>query len=335
MKSGITYNTKIDQWKELLGKSPDSNLFHTPEWKMLIEKTFKYRPLYLFSHDEQGELNGMLPLFFIDKRLTGKRICCVPSGHICGALGDDEARLALYNNAFLLYNTQSAELVEIRGNESRFGFHTYHILSTYVLDVRQSIRIDLHKSIRRYVSKAESTNRTFLTKDRAYIKELYEVNCLNKRRNRVITRPKKFFFNMAEILGDDVFFHIVESKGDVIGGGVSLSFNDDRLLYYIGASHPKHLGKNPSYSYLWHMIETCLKYGYGSMDFGPSSKDPLDSLTQFKLRWGCREEKMLYSFYPDVPHYEAKQSLSHTLIGMMPNFIYKIYSDLLFSSTIN
>ena len=331
----IVSKVKDEEWNEFLEKAPNSNIFHTPEWKRIVENTFDYKPIYMFLKDKEGVLRGILPLFYINKRLTGKRICSVPFSHICGALGEDTYKMALYKTLFLKYNELSADIAEIRQDERTFGFHTEHKFSTYVLNVDANLKSSLSKSMRRYLNKSLAFNDIVRAVDKSAINDIYELNCLNKKKNRVIAPPKKFFKNMVRYLGDNVHFHLIMNKGSSIGGAVSIDVHKNRLNYYIGCTDPSYYNKYPSYSYLWDMARLCLEKGTKELDLGPSSPDPENSLTKFKIRWGGKEEKMLYSYFPDVPKYEAKASLSHKLIGSMPHPMYKLYSKYVFSSTIH
>ena len=60
------------EWRRFLDVCSDATLYHTPEWKTFLEKTFDYKSLYLFAFDESGQLTGMLPLFEVKSRLTGQ-----------------------------------------------------------------------------------------------------------------------------------------------------------------------------------------------------------------------------------------------------------------------
>ncbi|HOP09579.1 MAG TPA: GNAT family N-acetyltransferase [Candidatus Methanofastidiosa archaeon] len=331
----IEFKARNEEWELFLKGHPESNIFHTHEWKQLIENTYNYKSLYMFAKNEEGTLTGLLPIFYVKSKLTGRRLCSVPFSHMCGALGDEYSKKALYKTLFVMYNEMSADLIEIRQNEKFFGFKPSNKLSTYVLDINDNLKFSLNKSIRRYVNKAEEQNETVISNDRDAIGEFYEINCLNKKKNRVTCPPLKFFVNIAKYLDEKAAFHFVYNQGRMIGGAVSLDYNKDRLSYYIGCTHPKHYDKFTSYSYIWSMANECHKRGIPSLDLGPSSPDPDNTLTSFKIRWGGREESMQYSYYPSVPSYETKQSISHKLIGIMPNSLYKRYSNMVFSKTVN
>ena len=72
-------------WDEYIHKSNNSTFYHQIGWKNVVEKTYKHKPIYLIAREE-GEINGVLPLFlmksmFFDKKLVSGPFA--PSGGVC------------------------------------------------------------------------------------------------------------------------------------------------------------------------------------------------------------------------------------------------------------
>jgi len=111
----IVQQVPEDEWRVYLERSSNATLYHTPEWKAFLEKTFGYESRYLFATDESGRLIGMLPLFEVRSRLTGNRLCSVPFSHECGCLGNDIAGTALIEGAITIKDKQHIEKSNTEG----------------------------------------------------------------------------------------------------------------------------------------------------------------------------------------------------------------------------
>lgn len=83
----ITSSVRDSEWREALNRLEGASIYHTPEWRMLLESAFGFEPCYLFAVDETDAVRGLLPLFHIKSRITGERLCSVPFSHICGLVG--------------------------------------------------------------------------------------------------------------------------------------------------------------------------------------------------------------------------------------------------------
>jgi hypothetical protein len=105
-----------NEWRRFLDEQSDATLYHTPEWKTFLEKTFDYKSRYLFATDESGQLTGMLPLFQVKSTLTGNRLCSVPFSHECGCIGDTSTQIALIDEAVAIKERYHIEKIEIRKN---------------------------------------------------------------------------------------------------------------------------------------------------------------------------------------------------------------------------
>ena len=77
-------------WDASVVRKEGESFFHLFAWKSVIEQSFGFQHHYLCSKDHAGSINGTLPLFFIDSRLTGKRLVSLAFSYICGPLGDSK-----------------------------------------------------------------------------------------------------------------------------------------------------------------------------------------------------------------------------------------------------
>lgn len=336
----IVQHIPENEWRRYLDGCSYATLYHTPEWKTFLEKTFGYKPHYLFVIDESGQLTGMLPLFQVKSRLTGSRLCSVPFSHECGCLGDMTTCTALLDEAVALKNKYHIEKVEIRSAVENSMFQEKNSFCTHVLELSQnpeetwkrldkgSVRWAVNKAEKLGVSVSSSTNIEDL-------KEFYELNCITKQNLGVPCHPWKFFKNMFSILEGYVWLYLSQYEGHIIAGGVMESYNG-QVLYGYGAADPNHLGVHPYNAFIWKSIEDACVSGCQTYDFGRTSYDNT-GLIQFKKKWGTQERKLCYSSYPAsgrsvvTDRDSSVYRLGSSVIGVMPMYAYKSFSNSVFS----
>lgn len=328
-----------DEWNLFLGKSEGATLYHTPNWKHFLEKTFGFKSEYLFAQDESGNLAGFLPLFYIKSRITGNRLCSVPFSHTCGLLGTEDASKELLEEAINLFQKSNFDSLEIRGTINDERFVNRNSYSTYILELSPNpddVWLKLNKgSVRRAVNKAEKAGITVeTTRDQKDLKEFYEINAVNKKDLGVPCHPWKFFKNMFDILGNHASLYVSKYNGEIIGGGV-MEYFKNTVTYGYGASNPNFLNLYPYNAFIWKSIVDACVEGYNFYDFGRVSYSN-NGLIDFKKRWGTVETKLNYSNYPTDSNLlserreSPKYKLGSRIIEKMPLLMYKQFSGAAF-----
>ena len=337
----ITAKVKEKEWKEFLDKSESATIYHTPEWKKVLEESFGYKPFYLFTKDESDEITGMLPLLYIKSKLTGNRLCSVPFSHLCGPIGDETAVNLLISEGTNLYETLNVNHLEIRDYVDFDDFQHQNAFSTYILELSLNIEEvwkKLDKGSVRWAIKKSRKKGVVVNeiKNIGDLKEFYELNCMTKREIGVPGHPWKFFKNLFTFLDNHVSLYVARYNDEIIGGGI-IEYFKDTVIYGYGAANPRYLKLHPYNAFIWKCIEdACLK-GYKYYDFGRTSYDNV-GLINFKKRWGTVEKKLYYSYYPKNPESltENRENLKYKLgtkiIRRMPMSIYKKFSDMVFES---
>lgn len=335
----IVSSINLNEWHDFLLSQSDATLYHTPEWKMFLEKTFNYKPRYLFATDECGQLVGMLPLFEVRSRLTGNRLCSVPFSHECTCLGDSVTRTALIDKAVSLRDCHRITKIEIRSAVENPLFHEMNAFCTHILELSQnleetwkqldksSVRWAVKKAGKLGVSVASSTNAEDL-------KEFYELNCLTKQSLGVPCHPWEFFKNLFSILEGYVQMYLSRHEGRIIAGGVMECYKG-QVLYGYGAADPNHLDLHPYNAFIWKSIEDACVNGCRTYDFGRTSYDNT-GLIQFKKKWGTQERGLCYSYYPASSKSVVTERdstiyrLGNSVIRAMPMSAYKAFSTSIF-----
>jgi hypothetical protein len=105
-----------NKWRDFLLPLSNGTIYHIPEWKTVLEKTFDDTPHYFFATDTSRSLIGWFPLFPVRRRSSGNRLCSVPFSHECGYLGDTAVCTALAVVAIAITRLCHIDTTEIRNS---------------------------------------------------------------------------------------------------------------------------------------------------------------------------------------------------------------------------
>jgi hypothetical protein len=316
-----------------------STIYHTPEWKSVLENAFGYDPKYLFLVDDTGLVVGELPLFFVNSRLFGSHLSSLPFSHSCGYIGRDSHRNEILETAIRISDCTKSKYLEIRDAVNYSRFREADSFYTHILELSSKVEQVWGKldkgSVRWAIRKSMTLGTSVITtKNLEDIREFYELNCMTKRDLGVPCHPWKNFRNLFEILGDSAILYAVRYNGEMVAGGI-MEYFKDTVLYGYGASNPKFLNLHPYHAFLWATIENACSDGYRYLDFGRSSNRE-QGLREFKRRWGTFERALCYSYYPPTSSSAladayGKESMLYRLgsatIRHAPMTIYKRFSD--------
>lgn len=331
----ITNDIKEDHWNEFLNRCDDATIYHTPQWKKLLELTFGYKPYYLFVKDDTDQLIGLLPLSYIASKITGDRLCCLPFAHECGYIGDNEAfNQLILAEALRLYKQLDLDRIEIRTQLSG-QFSKSFDFSTYILNLSNDVDAvwkSLDKSsVRWAIKKAERMGvKVEASENPDDIPEFFELNCLTKKELGVPSHPLKFFKNLFSLFDNSVRLFTSEYQGKIIGGGVMMYYKNT-VLYGYGAAHPEYLKSYPYNAFIWSAIKDASLNGYRSFDFGRVSREST-GLANFKKRWGTYEKILCYSAFPSPlsKREGVKYRLGTKVLKNMPFSMYNKLSTNMF-----
>jgi hypothetical protein len=334
----IVTNIKDYEWERFLDNCHTASIYHTPQWKDFLVKTFNYEPHYLFAKDNNDNITGLLALFYTKSKLTGNRLCCVPFTPFCGYIGYEHSKDLLINMGIDLFLKTDANYFEIRDllNSNRFCHH--NLFSIQILELSSDINQTwkkLSKGTRGSTKKSiKSGVCVYSTKNIEDLKQFYELNCTTKKRIGVPCHPWKFYNNMFKSLNERVSLYVAKYDNEIVAGGIFLYFGDT-VIYGYAASNPHYLTIRPNNALTWKSIEDACVNGYHYFNFGRTSYDN-KGLIEYKRRWGTVEKKLYYSYYPYNPdsltgnRENLKYKYGTKIIQKMPLTVYKKFSDLIF-----
>lgn len=334
----ITDKVPEEAWNKFLATCDNATIYHTPEWKKFLEKTFDYESKYLFAKDECGDIIGLLALFYIRSKLRGNELCSIPFSYSSSYIGSESVENLLIDGGIYLYHKLNADSFEIRDKvnhdkfqiKNSFCVHTVG-LSSNANEVWQKIGKGTRSSTKKPITKGLYV---YSTKNMEDLKQFCELNCITKKKIGVPCHPWKFFKNMFELMNEYVILYVVKSNNEIIAGGIFEYFKDTVTFGY-AACDPNYLDLRPNNLVVWKSIEDACANDYKYYSFGRTSYDN-KGLIAFKERWGATETELCYSYYPEIPTSSImnrdnfKYKLGRKVFREMPVKMYKPVSEILF-----
>ncbi|MDC0249372.1 GNAT family N-acetyltransferase [Flavobacteriales bacterium] len=287
----VNINKELDSWNDIINNSPDFyTIAHNPSLIGFIENTFGWKGDSFFIMNRK-EIIGI----YQHSYPTENKSVSLPHFSYGGIIRKDEK----FNKKEIFENIKSSlpESFEIRGFKSYGIYFTEDKVATY-LELKPTIEEQLavfKSNHRRKIKKAYKNNLKITISDNVESMALfYSVYCRNMLRLGSPPLSNKFFNNLLkEYKFGEVKVFLVESDGEVIGGAVTLSYNnfvEDCWLSTLSTYN--HLYTN--LLLYWEMIKYSIEKEKKYFSFGRSTRN--SSLLHFKRQWTPIEKQLYFSY---------------------------------------
>ena len=331
----IYSNENLKEYNQFILNNPSSNIYHTIEWKNIIERNFNYKSFYLLARNEEDKICAVLPLFLI-KNFYGIRLDSLPYTPYGGTTGDQRYIEILIKKAIELKKQLNCTSLAIKDNTLQFDniFNHFNMTKSVNWD-RQLIKIEdpesmwnnLKKSNKENIRKAIKNNFNIIsvTKEEE-LKEFYYLISLTYRRLGFMVPTYKFFLDIYNTMHSKGYIEVllVRYNGEPIASSLNYLFNKNLFVAYGGwDKKEKNLKAN---NYLdWTSLCYCYKKSYKYLDFGLTTKENKGLFT-YKSSFNTIDYPYACYIYPKNAEYFNNQTrlikLSRILVKRIPNFIY-------------
>lgn len=274
-----------------------ASVFHRWEWRDIFKKTYGYRPLYLWAH-EDGAVCGIFPMFLWGK-LGGQRLHSIPFSDVGGPCG----RTPAVEKALRTAMTQRVEKRPMQWftlNEPpkklEAPWHASTPFVTFELDVRTSydelLKTKVHQKTRNMVVRAEREGILVHTRPAPpALSAFYPLYSKTMRRLHALPHPRLFFHSVARHLGENSVVFLAEQPPAAqtpylaITAALWAFIHDNTLFIWANASDPKHAhaSANPAV-YAAALQYACEHPEIATVNFGSTLPDTPHHF--FKKRWG-------------------------------------------------
>jgi FemAB-related protein (PEP-CTERM system-associated) len=295
----VRYSTADPAWNGFVERDPRAFVFHLLEWRRIITRAYGHESYYLVA-EENGQLQGVLPLFLIRSWLFGRSLVSLPFadyGGICAQ--NPAAATALLQEALKIGATQKADYLQLRDREplatvSGIPGDKVTMLLRLGSDP-QTIWSHLPSERRNRIKKAQQKGVTGRLVGLEGLAPFYRVFAENMRDIGSPVHKLEFFRAVLEELGPRARVLLVERTDEVIGGAFCLFFRDTIYIPWV-SSLRQHFALNPNMVLYWTAIEYGCRQGYETLDFGRSSKGT--GTFEFKRQWGATPLPLAWNSFP-------------------------------------
>lgn len=282
-----------ERWNTFI-RLANSNVFHTLEWRNVIQETYKFKPYYFMSVDD-GSTFGCLPMFAVDSFIFGRRFISLPFSFEADPLYKDKKVLKeLLTKATEI--AKDSKYLEIRTREKLpadmvkdFGLNETMdtFLSVLELTDTDTLWKEMDKKHRNAIRKAEKDGLKVREGNIDDLREYHRLKMrLSAKKYGIPSEPLKFYYNLwGEMASKNmVKLFVAEFNNKVIGGIILLLYKGE-VLYYSGAADEKYLHLKPYNLLVWEALKYSCKNRYKIFNFGTSEHK---GLLDFKESWGAK-----------------------------------------------
>lgn len=288
-------NSDEKLWNEYVFNHYNSTFYHQVGWKHVVEKSYGHKPYYLLAK-EDGQIRGVLPLFFMKSLFFGRKLVSVPFAPYGGAVGEKSTVEMLIERAIELTKELGADYLQIRSAGSSSKLLTNSVYTTSILKLDQNPEIvwndRMTRNKRKNVVKSKKRNLSVNFSNK--INEFYNILALNMHELGSPVQSKIFFSNILQQFPNSAKIQIVYDGNKPIYGAFYL-FYKNTIINSWSSSLNKYRNYYPTDYGIWTAIEYGCRNNCKNYDFGRSLQGSTNM--EFKERWGAETQRLYYQYY--------------------------------------
>lgn len=291
----LTDTANAVHWDAFVQACPDATFFHRAAWQSILRNVFRH-PTYFLYAEEDGKIEGVLPLAHIKSRLFGNSLIALPFAVYGGvAATTPEAATALEQEAQSLARKLDVDHLEFRNIQPRHAdWPTQDLYVTF----RKAILADVEANMQAIPRKQRAmvrkgiNNGLVSTVDRKSDR-FFKLFADNVHRHGTPALPKRYFDTLLRVFGDDCeILTVTTPDGKPLSSVLSFYFRDEVLPYYAGDDETARNFAANDFKY-WELMRRSCERGFKVFDYGRSKVGT--GPYSFKKNWG---------FEPQALHYE-------------------------------
>lgn len=302
MSSRVALLESESSWPSILGDSKYPRLnAHCVEWLDAVAGGMRHEP-YVFVHrNEEGEVDGLLPLLFVKSIIFGRFLVSLPYVNTGGVWALDESvAVALVSKACEL-----ADQLDVRYLELRHEIPVSHPRLNMQREDKVHMRLPLPQTW-------EELNRSFKSKLRSQLKKVaahsfqihwggldllpdfYRVFARNMRDLGTPVVSAHLFRSILNAFSEKAELCVVQLDGLPLAG--ALLVHQHRVTEVPSASSLR--SHNSTGANMWmyqQLLSRAIEKGSHTFDFGRSSKE--SNTYRFKAQWNAIPFPSVWQYY--------------------------------------
>jgi len=296
------------KWDSYVKNHPDANLYHLSFFRSVVEKTYGHRSLYFQAIDENSQIKGILPLFFIRSLIFGKELVSLPFCDYGGILADSpEIFSLLFGKAEELMRTLGCNSIELRqiSKQPFFNQEAAFTAETTVKSTKVRMVLNLPDSadtlfcsfpakLRSQIRRPQKDGCSCLHGGVELLNDFYDVFLFNMRDLGSPVHSRQIIKNMLTCYPGYSHIFVVYHSQIPVACSLACSFND--MLVNPWASFKRTYQKSaPNMLLYWEMLKFAINNGCRVFDFGRSTPDA--GTYRFKAQWGASSQQLYWYRY--------------------------------------
>lgn len=305
------------RWQALVSSLPNGLIYHHQAWLQVLEEAYGYRSVNLACEDANGQLRGVLPLFYMRGMLTGCRFSSLPRTPVAGPLAcDNQAATVLLRAAVERTSAERGAQLQLKVMSNALDGLVDGIVgmpwrTTYLLGLPERpelLRIGNsrnHARIKWAVNKAARLGvQVYPAETTRDLRAWYELYLETMRWVAVPPRPYHFFEVAWERLQPRGMMRLLLAKHyeagrtRLLAGSLFLMFGQT-IFYAFTGWRRSDLSLRPNDAIHWRALQDACTDGFRHYDFGEVTNDN-QGLAEFKSKWGA-EARWMYRYYYPAP----------------------------------
>ena len=308
----------VARWDRFVEGHPEATFFHRAGWRAVLQQAFAHPSYFLYAED-QGEIQGILPLGHLKSRLFGNSLVSTPFCVYGGAVAQSEqARVALEQAACDLARQLKVDYLELRNlkpsGSGRPGKSLYVTFRKVLEADHDKNMAAIPRKQRAVVRKGGAQNLVSVIDPQ--VDRLYDTYAESVRNLGTPVFSKKLFQALRDVFGDDCEVLSIEHGGAVVSSVMSFYFRNEVLPYYGGGTQAARGLQANDFMY-WEVMRRAVERGARMFDFGRSKLGT--GSYRFKTHWG---------FEPTPLHYEYELVRASSVPDLNPlNPKYRLFIE--------
>ncbi|WP_332740850.1 FemAB family XrtA/PEP-CTERM system-associated protein [Hydrogenophaga sp.] len=291
-----THHDQVAQWEAFVAQCPNATFFHRAGWQTVIRDVFRHPTYFLFA-EQDGEIQGVLPLAHVKSRLFGNALTGLPFAVYGGVATESETvAAALESEAQRLAIELDTDHLELRHVDRR---HTdwpvqelYVTFRKAILPKEEDNMLAIPRKQRAMVRKGIKNGLTSQLDTNA--DRFFALYADNVHRHGTPAFPKRYFQTLMQTFGSDCeVLTVCSAEGRPLSSVLSFYFRDEVLPYYAGDDEAaRDLAAN-DFKY-WELMRMACARGLKSFDYGRSKEGT--GPYAFKRNWGFEPTPLNYEY---------------------------------------
>jgi FemAB-related protein (PEP-CTERM system-associated) len=273
------------EWDAYVRSARNGLPLHLSGWRQVMHKTYGYETRYLMARSGQ-RIVGVLPLFLLPSRLTGKRGMTMPGG-LCA--DNEAAAVSLLETGLQIAVADGVDRLLVQDSRQNWpdnwqaeSQHVYWLVNLGASE--EELWRGLDGNIRRQVRKAKRNNLEIeIGRDEMLLEPFYNMFSQFTHQAGTPVFSRAFLQNVVDTFPGGYNITLVRHEDQPIAGYFQVEMGPTVYGMW-GAALPATRKLRPAYLALWEIMRDAVNNGFTYLDMGRSPAEA--NASKFKGQWG-------------------------------------------------